>query len=251
MAFSAIFGGRNMKKSIFILSAIFAFTAVSPLFAEAFNSRLSSDERQKLENGEVLIRNINSIKETCVRESSSSEKILATMKKLDPAYVAEVIQVRPYEGNENLPQQIDEILCNIGDYVGIPYFSERTQKWYELYSSAEIKEITEEGSSKQIDCVLEMSLFGKFDSRINVVQDEEFFYYELKNMENLIYHEKFTAIKSKKMVSCITLFRDGDNWILYAIGAIDAPKLWFLKDRIETSFMNRIKTFCNFIFSKI
>lgn len=240
-----------MKKSIFILSAIFAFTAVSPLFAEAFNSRLSSDERQKLENGEVLIRNINSMKEACIKESSSSEKILSTMKKLDPAYVAEVIQVRTYEGNENLPQQIDEILCNIGDYVGIPYFSERTQKWYELYSSAEIREITEEGSSKQIDCVLEMSLFGKFDSRINVVQDEEFFYYELKNMENLIYHEKFTAIKAKKMVSCITLFRDGDNWILYAIGGIDAPKLWFLKDRIETSFMNRIKTFCNFIFSKI
>ena len=80
---------------------------------------------------------------------------------------------------------------------------------------------------------------------------ENFYFYELKNMENLIYHEKFTAVKSKKMVSCITVFRDGDNWVLYAIGGVDVPKLWFLKDRIETSFMNRIKTFCNFIFSKI
>ncbi|WP_303918550.1 DUF6675 family protein [Treponema berlinense] len=239
-----------MKKSILLLTTIFALTSAA-LFAEVFNSRLSSGEKSKLENGEVLIRNINSIKEVCVNESPSSETILSTMKKLNPAYVAEVIQVRPCEGNENLPEQINNILCNIADYVGIPYFSERTQKWYELYSSAEIKEIREEGNNKEIDCVLEMSLFGKFDSRINVIQEEDFFYYELKNMENLIYHEKFTAIKSKKMVSCITLFRDGDNWILYAIGGIDAPKLWFLKDRIETSFMNRIKTFCNFIFSKI
>ena len=96
-----------------------------------------------------------------------------------------------------------------------------------------------------------MSLFGKFNSQINVTKDGNFYFYELKNMENLIYHEKFTAVKSKKMVSCITVFRDGDNWVLYAIGGVDVPKLWFLKDRIETSFMNRIKTFCNFIFSKI
>lgn len=239
-----------MKKS-FLFSTIFAFAALFSVQAEIFNSKLSSDEKQKLENGEVLIRNIKSMKDVCVKENDSSSRILATMKKLDPAFVAEVIQIRPVEGNENLIEEIDSTLCNIGDYVGIPYFSDRQQKWYELYSSAEIKKITEEKNDKQIDCILEMSLFGKFNSQINVTKDENFYFYELKNMENLIYHEKFTAVKSKKMVSCITVFRDGDNWVLYAIGGVDVPKLWFLKDRIETSFMNRIKTFCNFIFSKI
>ena len=53
------------------------------------------------------------------------------------------------------------------------------------------------------------------------------------------------------MVSCITVFRDGDNWILYGIGGVDALKLWFIEDRVETSFINRIKTFCNFIFTKL
>lgn len=239
-----------MKKSIFISAALFlafsAFIAASP-----FNSELSSEEEQKLAAGEVLIRNIDSMDDICVNETEQTKKIISTMKKLDPAYVAEVIQVRPYAGNENLKEQIDEVLCNISDYVGIPYYSQQAEKWYELYSSAEIKNITEEGENKTIDCVLEMSLFGKFDSQINIIDNEKFYYYETKNMEKLVYHEKFTAVKPEKMKSCITIFRDGDNWVLYAIGGVDCPKIWFLSKRIEISFMNRIKTFCNFIFSKI
>lgn len=238
-----------MKKTITtLLISILTFCALS---ADPFNSKLSEKDRNKLAAGEVLIRNISSMKQICVKESAGTEKIIKTMKKLDPSYVAEVIQVRPYEGNEDLKEKINNSLINISDYVGIPYFSERTQKWYELYSSAEIKNIQTEDNSKIIDCILEMSLFGKFDSKISITETPEYYFYELKNMEKLVYHERFTAVKPQKMVSCITLFRDGDNWVLYAIGGVDIPKIFFLEDRIETSFMNRIKTFCNFIFSKI
>ncbi len=237
-----------MKKNIIILVALFL-----PLvaFADPFNSKLTSSQRAKLENGEVLIKNISSMKQVSVNKTKGTEKILKTMNNLDPSFVAEVIQVRPYEGNEDLINKINETLLKIEDYVGIPYFSERQQKWYELYSSAQINKITEDGAKKTVDCMLEMSLFGKFKSQINVEDTEDYYYYELKNIDKLVYHEKFTAVKPKKMVSCITVFRDGDNWVLYAIGGVDVPKIWFLKDRVETSFMNRIKTFCNFIFEKI
>ncbi len=239
----------DMKKTILL-----AFTLLQTVFALSslpFNSRLTSEERRKLEAGEVLIRNIDSMKEICIEENDSTSKIIRTMKKLDPAFVAEVIQVRPYKGNEDLKEKINSTLENISDYVGIPYFSERQQKWYELYSSAEIINDKTEGNLRTIDCILEMSLFGKFNSMIQIEENEKYYYYELKNLDKLVYHEKFTAVKPQKMYSCITLFRDGDNWVLYAIGGVDCPKIWFLKDRIETSFMNRIKTFCNFIFSKI
>lgn len=238
-----------MKKSIF---TILAFTALNlAVSALPFNSKLSSQEKQTLESGEVLIRNIDSIKDICVNETEETKKIISTMKKLDPAYVAEVIQVRPYKGNENLKEEIDKILCNIEGYVGIPYYSQQAEKWYELYSSAEIKNINQEGEDRTIDCILEMSLFGKFNAQIDITDNKDFYYYETKNIDKLVYHEKFTAVKPEKMKSCITIFRDGDNWILYAIGGVDCPKVWFLSKRIEISFMNRIKTFCNFIFSKI
>ena len=169
------------------------------------------------------------------------------MKKLGPNYCAEIIQVIPYEGNENIRDRINAILLNIKDYVGIPYYSERTKKWYELYSSAEITNAKVNGNETIIDCILEMSLFGKFKSLITIEENPDYYFYSLKNMENLIYHHKFTAVKKGNMVSCITVFRDGDNWILYGIGGVDALKVWFIEDRVETSFINRIKTFCNFI----
>ena len=49
----------------------------------------------------------------------------------------------------------------------------------------------------------------------------------------------------------ILLFKDEDNWILYGIGGVNAPKIPFFSERIEVSFINRIKTFCNFIFTKL
>lgn len=239
-----------MKKHLFFNIIFFGFIS-SLTFALPFNSKLSEEENQKLLKGEVLIRNVDSIDDVCVYNIEGTSKILSVMEELDPAYVAEVIQVRPYKGNEDLIQRIDEVLMNIEDYVGIPYFSERTQSWYELYSSAEIKNIAENQNKKEIDCILEMSLFGKFNTKINTEKTDKYYYYSMKNMDKLVYHEKFTAVKPEKMLSCITIFRDGDNWILYSIGAVDTYKLFFIEDRVETSFMNRIKTFCNFIFSKI
>jgi hypothetical protein len=53
------------------------------------------------------------------------------------------------------------------------------------------------------------------------------------------------------MKSVILLFRHEDNWILYGVGGVKALKVSFLEKRIETSFINRIKTFCNFVFTKI
>ena len=52
------------------------------------------------------------------------------------------------------------------------------------------------------------------------------------------------------MKICILLIRDGDNWILYGIGGVNAPRVPFFTERIQTSFINRINTFCSFIFKK-
>ena len=53
------------------------------------------------------------------------------------------------------------------------------------------------------------------------------------------------------MKSIIAIVKEGNSWILYGIGAVNAPDLFFLRDRIETSFMNRIKTFCSYFFKKL
>lgn len=238
---------KNLKTALF--AAALAFSGI--LYAGPFNSKISSEELKRLESGEVVIRNLKSYRDTCVEQNSHTKKILDAVDDLRPAYIAEVIQIRPYEGNEDLQEKINNTLLNIRDYVGIPYYSERAEHWYELYSSAEIRSITSTEKGLIMDCILEMSLFGKFRTEIETEVDPDYYFYSMKNMEKLVYHEKFTAVKPQKMKSCITVFRDGDNWVLYSVGMVDTYKLFFLQERVETSFMNRIKTFCNYIFKKI
>ena len=60
------------------------------------------------------------------------------IKKLNPKYLAEIIQIKPYEGNEDLPQRLEQTLKAIPDYAGIPYYSERAEQWYDLYSSIKV-----------------------------------------------------------------------------------------------------------------
>ena len=64
-------------------------------------------------------------------------------------------------------------------------------------------------------------------------------------------HKGINCVKKENMKSLILVFKDGNNWILYGIGGVKAPKIPLFEKRIETSFMNKIKTFCQFVYSKL
>src|SRR5574344_1646599 len=87
--------------SFLIVSALVCVFSM-PVFADPFNSNLSKDERAKLNRGEVLIKNIGSLKNLSVNSTPQTKRMIEVMQDLKPAYVAEIIQIRPYKGNENL-----------------------------------------------------------------------------------------------------------------------------------------------------
>ena len=70
------------------------------------------------------------------------------------------------------------------------------------------------------------------------------------NLNNLDY-KVLKCISKETITSVIIIYKDGDNWICYGIGGVEAPKIFLLKNRIEVSFLNRIKTFCNFVFEQL
>ncbi len=219
-----------------------------------FNSRLSDSEKKQLAEGKVLIRNIDYASKMCLEsDNAGAQKILGDIAGLRPSYLAEVIQIRPYAGNEDLPQRLVEQLMNIKDYVGIPYYSEQGDKWYDLYSSASIVSdaVRPDGTARDVKADLIMEPFGMIHTTIELYNTPDYVYYVSTNDNELWYFDKFKSINSKKMKSAILLFRDGDNWVLYGAGGVNAIKIPFLEKRIETSFINRIKTFCNYMFDKI
>lgn len=242
-----------MKKFYKSFIFIIFFSSCFLLNAQVFNKNLSESEKEELRTGSVLIKNINYQKNMCLNSgiNKTSDALIDEIKNLSPKYLAEVIQIRPYEGNEDLPQRLQEILYNVSDYAGIPYFSEKRQKYFNLYDSAEIIEEKENENGMNITAELQMQPFGTVKELIEIRKSNDSIVYIATNQNKLNYQGKFDCVWPQKMKICIYLLRDGDTWILYGIGGVNAPRIPFFTERIETSFINRIKTFCNFIFNKI
>ena len=164
-----------MKKTVsisFFCAVLCTFSA----FALPFNNKLSKAELADLESGKVVVRNISRASNMCLEASSeSAQKIIRDINDLNPSYLAEVIQVRPYAGNEDLPARLEDTLMNISDYVGIPYYSEHNKTYYDLYSSAVIKDdfIGEDGLTRKVKADLTMEPFGLIETSISISANGE------------------------------------------------------------------------------
>ena len=239
-----------MKK--IIVSCLISFSLIFSVIADPFNNKLTSEERKTVSSGEILIKNINYEKFMCLKKGDSTlgDKLIAEIHELNPKYLAEVIQYKPYKGNEDLPQRLEALLNNVPEYAGIPYYSVKAEEWYNLYDSAEIVETIERSDGKSLKADLMMEPFDLVQEDIELTRADSSILYTAVNTNKLRYLDKFDCVWPKKMKICILLIRDGDNWILYGIGGVNAPRVPFFTERIQTSFINRINTFCSFIFKK-
>ena len=78
------------------------------------------------------------------------------------------------------------------------------------------------------------------------------YYKNSSGLEKPKYHITTMYYKENDLVKPeFYTYKKDDKWIIYGIGGVNAPHFPFLTDRIRTSFINRIKTFCNFIFTKL
>ena len=139
---------------------------------------------------------------------------------------------------------------NVQEYAGIPYYSVRAEEWYNLYDSAEIVSTTEKADGKIINADFMMEPFDLVHEILELTRGNDSILYTSVNTNKLRYLDKFDCIGPRKMKLCILLLRDGENWVLYGIGGVNAPRIPFFTERIQTSFINRINTFCSFIFQK-
>lgn len=240
-----------LRSKIMALSAalFMLFSAAAVQAQSVFNANLSAEEQQKLAAGEVVIRNTGSVSKLCVNGVNPVvQKALDTTKSVKPAYLAEIILVRPYK--DGIIEQFEQLVTDIPSYVGIPYYSEHNGIWVDLYSSANTKSFTQTAGGTDAQTDLYMEPFGIITTDIHTECQSDTYYYESRNASKVKYNG-ITCVNKNNMRSIIVIFRDGDNLVFYGIGAVNAPTFSFIRDRVELSFMNRIKTFCNFFFEKL
>lgn len=237
-------------KKIFTFFTVYLISIAS--FALPFNSKVTEEDLKTLSEGKVVARNIDKFKNIGIESDSPLvERMKEQIKDLSPNYLAELIQIRPYEGNEDLPQKLFNVLSDIENYAGIQYWSVRHERYYDLYSSAKILKQEKISDSRfTYETELYMEPFGTIETPISIEKGEDYLIYTNSNANSLKV-KGMTAVKARNMKSVILLFKDGDNWILYGIGGCKAPRIAMFESRIETSFINRIKTFCSYVFTKI
>lgn len=246
-----------MKYLKFFTIIFFSFSTTllfSSNFSDMFNKKITQDELQRLEQGEIVIRNIGTIRKLSLTESNNDliNKVQKELIDRNPNYLAEIIKVVPKEGNENLIQQVFEGINDIESYTEIPYFSERQQKWYDLYDSVVINSTSGTENNKINEYSVEMTPFGIIDISAELEKTDNSLYFSMINKNKVIYEYKnITCIKPEKMYSSIVLFEYNNYYILYGIGALNAPSIFFLQDRIETAFIGRMKYFCKYMFDQI
>lgn len=246
-----------MKKLIFcILIVVFSvFSGLSNEFSlnldKIFNSNLSSEEINVLLSGEVLIKNTKKTEKAALLPlNETADEIINDITNLKPSYLAEIIQIVPVKGNSNILSKIEKVMTDIPSYKGIPYYSERNDVWADLYSNAQIDSMESDGILKKINASFHMKPFGDFSSVITVEEGSDYLKYSNFNTTDIFY-DNIKCIKKENMKSYIYAFKVDDFWILYGIGGVKAPKIPLVSDRVELSFMNRIKTFCNFVYKNI
>ncbi len=246
---------RRMIMKFFKKSILFIFFTLifSQIYAtEIFNKNLTEEKRSSLEKGETVIIDTASYDKLCIESDNYAvKKIKNLMKNLKPTYLAEVIKFYPVEGNEDFIEKFDSSIMKIDDYVGIPYWSERHQQYFDLYSSAKILSSKQEGNSLVTIADLYMEPLGLINTQITTEKTSDYYYYESENLNTLKVFEKFNCISPSNMKSAIIIFKNDDQWVVYGVGAVKTADIIFLRSRIKTSFINRIKTFCTFFIDKI
>ena len=219
-----------------------------------FNERLSDSDKMTLENGGVVLRSVSSMKKLCVRSDAGlvSKLVVEPMsEKIKSGYIAEIINFRPYKGNEDLIERINEAMSDFLSYTDIQFFSERHQRYFPLYNYAEVTGTKVEGNKTTISEILEMSMFGRFHSEITVENNGDHFLYKLKNTDKLKFKGLITVIKPEGMCSVVAVFRTGENWMIYAVGGANIVRIPIVNMRAEPAFTSRVKAFADFVFKKI
>ena len=239
------------KFAVIAVTFMISTKTFSQDFSSSFNSNLSANEISKLKRGEVLIRNLESTENICLSaDNAYAKRFLTEIKNIKPSYLAEVIQVLPYEEHKNLVQELSSLVGDIKSYTKIPYYTVRNGAWAAMFTKAEVVSTGKENMGKFSNVVFEMPPFEQFDAKVVTISSSNALYFATINTD-IIKYKLFKAVQPEKMECGLVLFRSGDYWILYGSGAIKPDAAFFIKSRVNTAFVNRVKDFSMYFIKQL
>lgn len=237
-----------------ISQGLFAQTPVKIMDGEInylFNDSLSEREVLSLRSGEVVCNSIGKIKYSRINNIPEARQLISAVEKVNPNHLAEIIKILPYKKYENLTEIVSSMLKDEESYTKVPYTVDDENRIVYLYADAKIKSIEKKGIKEIIVEDFLMKPLDYYRAEIESTSFSNYYFYHMKNTKKIRYRTFLSAVGKEKMIAVISIFRYGENWIIYALGGVDIIKLPFLDKRIDRAFYSRIKAFCLFTFERL
>jgi hypothetical protein len=241
-----------MKTARISLSAFFVLAGAAALFAQGLPFKnLTEAEKATLLRGESVFRQPNVWKELSVPPSAPFAKdVEDTVRKLGANYIGEVIMVVPKASHPEFLLKLVRDLQAVEHHVGIPYWSKRNKRYYDLYSRVTVKDRTGTELKGSLTADENMEPFDDFSARYTWSLTGDRLSFLSTNLTHLAYDGK-KAVSPGDMVWRMETYSDGDAWVLYGIGAVKAFDMFgLLRDRLSASFMGRIEAFFSYMYGK-
>jgi len=250
----------SFRKCLTLAALIVAFT---PFFkpADAFLAAqpipsipkelegLEPVEVLSLFEGKALIRNHGS--KATLRLSAfdaESSLIRKEVSQLNPNYLVELIALIPQVDVADQLSKLAALLSNIEGYVGIPYWSVREQKTYDLFDRVKVLSTKTIPGGAYIEAEQHMKPFEDYKASYQYTIESESLAFHSTNLSHLSY-KGVRAVSPGGMKWYLYVFKSGDHLVYYGLGAVRAfDMLGLIRDRLEVSFLGRVGAFFNHMY---
>jgi hypothetical protein len=205
---------------------------------------LGSAELVTLEQGKPVFRILGKSSELSLPAMvPGGSAALDAVSRLAPNYLVEVIASYPAKGHEAAFPSLAATLANVEGYVGLPYYSEKYAKTYDLFDSAKVLSRDSRGGQSVIEALMHMKPFDEYKVRYQCEATQASLVFSGSNLDYLVY-KGIKAVKPGEMIWRIVAYRSGDRLYFHGIGAVKAFDMFgAVRDRLEPSFVGRTKAF--------
>lgn len=219
--------------------------------AAAFRN-LSADESRALAAGQTLFRQPSNWRGlSAPADAPFYKEIEDELRKGGHNYLGEVIMVLPRARAEALIPALREKLLNFEGYAGIPYWSRRNQKFFDLFNWVRVvagPAPAARGAAGKADTLQYMEPFGEYGSAYEWDFGAAALRFAGVNTSALSY-EGVRAVAPGNLIWRFRAYRSGEHWVFYGLGAVKAfDMLGALRDRLSASFMGRIEAFFKYVY---
>ena len=217
----------------------------------AFSTNLEPEALAGLEQGKIVIRNIQRCKNVAIREGFNTyvDKVLKTADDINANYLAEIIYRMPKAGNEDIISQAIKIFEDINLYKEIIYSDEKKGNQRNLFPLVEERFRNNKPGWIQVGSHLKMDMLSPYDSELQIEWGDAGFFFKQKNVTALTWRS-IKAIKEENMIAGICCFEWGDSYYVYALGGLRAPRIPFIMTEVERQFIGRIEDFTVFYINR-